>query len=286
MHKHPYFDLLLHDDDELEAVLGASIIERSTLHQWPLSCVQRIRMSDASTVIYKVQGEFSVEAPFYRAARSSLLVGAKAIATAQSDLPPALLLEDIDAPCLSELAIEQDEALRLVEAITDQISQIEIEGDSPFLMNSGDLTNWERYSSALIGDLETLIERGIFQETNRDVLARISTVCNHSSVMDAIQSKSGLVHGDLNRGNIMMHPGGIKIIDWQKAFYGPVELNRANLLEELGIDPRPYVSAGMIDLLGILKISWFTSCALRWFPAGAEGYDREIPKLQLQLTEY
>ncbi|SEN98706.1 phosphotransferase [Paenibacillus sp. OV219] len=283
MIKHPYFNLLLHDDEELESILGTSITERSTLHQWPLSCVQRIRMSDASTIIYKVQGEFSVEAPFYRAARSSLLVSARAIE--QNDSLHALLLEDIDAPCLSELTLDRDEALRLVDDITYQISQIEVEGALPFLTTIGGLSNWNRYTITQLRDLETLIERGTFRETNRDVLDRIASVCNHSSVLTVIQSTSGLVHGDLNRGNIIMHPDGTKVIDWQKAFYGPIELNRANLLEELGMDPRPYVNPGVIDLLGILKISWFIQCALRWFPDGAEGYDREIAKLQLCLTE-
>ncbi|MBI3960182.1 MAG: hypothetical protein HY328_15325 [Chloroflexi bacterium] len=42
MVNHPYFDLLLHDDAELAAHLGDAIVERVTLHEWPLSCVQRL----------------------------------------------------------------------------------------------------------------------------------------------------------------------------------------------------------------------------------------------------
>jgi hypothetical protein len=32
----------LHSDSELAEVLGAGIVERQTIHEWPLSCVQRV----------------------------------------------------------------------------------------------------------------------------------------------------------------------------------------------------------------------------------------------------
>ena len=42
--RHPYFDLRLHDDQELESHLSTKIVERITLHEWPLSCVQRLTL--------------------------------------------------------------------------------------------------------------------------------------------------------------------------------------------------------------------------------------------------
>jgi hypothetical protein len=33
MHQHPYFDLRLHETDELENILHTDIIERKTLHE-------------------------------------------------------------------------------------------------------------------------------------------------------------------------------------------------------------------------------------------------------------
>jgi hypothetical protein len=51
----PFFDLHLHDDAELAALLGSPLVERTTLHKWPLSCVQRIRTADGRSRIYKVQ---------------------------------------------------------------------------------------------------------------------------------------------------------------------------------------------------------------------------------------
>ncbi|RAP77255.1 phosphotransferase [Paenibacillus montanisoli] len=274
MYKHSFFHLYLHDDEELASILGASVAERATLHEWPLSCVQRIRMSDASTIIFKVQAEPSIEAQFYNKASSPLLVSSRVIE--QNDTPDALLLEHIDAPFLSDITMDTDEALRFIDDMTNQISQIE--GDLPYFYKIGSLPDWGRFTGALVRDLETLVRRGTFQKTDHDGIQTIASYCNDSSVVSAIQSRSGLVHGDLNGGNIIMHPEGTKVIDWQRPVYGPIELNRANLLVSLGIDAKPYVATGVMSLLYILNIAWFTQCALYWFPPGAEAYDTEIVK--------
>jgi hypothetical protein len=55
MYRHPYFDLVLHDDEELSALLGWRIVERRTLHEWPLSCVQRVTTADDTRIVYKAQ---------------------------------------------------------------------------------------------------------------------------------------------------------------------------------------------------------------------------------------
>ncbi len=73
MHRHPYFDLMLHDDDELSALLGSRVVERTTLHEWPLSCVQRVTTADGTRIIYKAQAAPTIEPEFYAVARSPLL---------------------------------------------------------------------------------------------------------------------------------------------------------------------------------------------------------------------
>ena len=77
MDAHPYFNLWLHSDDELSGLLTSQVVERTTLHEWPLSCVQRLRLDDGRRVIYKAQFSEGVEAAFYAAARSPLLVGCR-----------------------------------------------------------------------------------------------------------------------------------------------------------------------------------------------------------------
>jgi hypothetical protein len=53
MRQHLFFDLVLHDDDELSALLGSPVVDRRTLHEWPLSCVQRVTTAGGGTIIYK-----------------------------------------------------------------------------------------------------------------------------------------------------------------------------------------------------------------------------------------
>ena len=75
--------------------------ERATLHEWPLSCVQRLTTSDGARVIYKSQFGPTVEPQFYAEARSDLLVPARTIYQAKGHA--CMLLESVDAPLLEEL---------------------------------------------------------------------------------------------------------------------------------------------------------------------------------------
>ena len=54
MHKHTHFDLAIHDDLELAAHIGGEILARETLHEWPLSCVERVTTQQGQW-IYKSQ---------------------------------------------------------------------------------------------------------------------------------------------------------------------------------------------------------------------------------------
>src|SRR5437667_10279494 len=74
MQTHPFFpDILMHSDDELAEALGVEIVERETIHAWPLSCVQRLLLDDGTKLIYKSQLPPTVEPEFYESASSALL---------------------------------------------------------------------------------------------------------------------------------------------------------------------------------------------------------------------
>lgn len=66
--KHPFFDLWLHTTDVLEELLGGTIATQETIHDWPLSSVQRLVIVDGCRLIYKVQNKATVEREFYRRA--------------------------------------------------------------------------------------------------------------------------------------------------------------------------------------------------------------------------
>ena len=57
MYRHEIWSrVLMHEDDELAKHIGSEIAERVTIHEWPLSCVQRITTGDGRKLIYKAQG--------------------------------------------------------------------------------------------------------------------------------------------------------------------------------------------------------------------------------------
>lgn len=53
MHQHKYFNLRLHENVELEEILRTKIVERKTLHEWPLSCVEQIITNEGRKWVYK-----------------------------------------------------------------------------------------------------------------------------------------------------------------------------------------------------------------------------------------
>ena len=110
MHRHPYFDLMLHEDDELSALLGSRVVERPTLHEWPLSCVQRVTTADETRIIYKAQAAPTIEPEFYAAARSPLLPQARTIY--HTEQHACMLIEFIDAPRLADLRLPAAEIER------------------------------------------------------------------------------------------------------------------------------------------------------------------------------
>lgn len=275
MQHHPYFDLWLHEDAELSALLGSLVVERTTLHEWPLSCVQRLRLADGRTRIYKTQAAPTVEPAFYAAAQSPLLVAARILTAAEG--PAALLLDDLSAPRLVDLRPSEAGARRVGATILEQI--VRIAGAPPTFVDIHIEELWMVYAGALLADLNALIEKGMFHLVDRALVGRLAQLVESPSVLAAIRSPIGYVHGDLNGDNIFVMLDGYRVIDWQRPVYGPVALNLANVLDSLGFDARRHVDVGVVQLLYILRIAWFAQCARRWFQPGAPTYDAAIARL-------
>jgi hypothetical protein len=278
MHRHAFFDLWLHDDEELAALLGSPIVERTTLHEWPLSCVQRLQTADSRTRIYKAQTGPTVEAVFYGRAASPLLVEAQVID--QAGAPAALLLDHIAAPRLTDLHPTEAEALDIAPILLDGIAQIT--GDLPATADIRSETRWAGYAGAMCDDLRALVVAGSLHRVDRALIDRLAGRAQAPSVREAIRSPSGYVHRDLSGDNVLVVEDGYRIIDWQRPIWGPVALDLAELMESVGLDPRRYVSEGVVQLLYLLRIAWFAQCARRWFPAGVETYDAAILALAAQ----
>jgi len=127
MHRHPHFNLPLHDDEELASLLQIGIVERVTLHEWPLSCVQRLTLADGRRLVYKAQFGPTVESGFYANARSALLPAARTVYESNGHV--CMLIEFVDALRLEDMHLPEQEAARIGRHLLAQIA--EIEGELP-----------------------------------------------------------------------------------------------------------------------------------------------------------
>ena len=263
MHHHPYFDLWLHEDAELKSLVKNGIRERVTLHEWPLSCVQRLTLADGRKVIYKTQFGPTLEPEFYAAARSDLLPWVETVY--RSDGHVCTLSEYIDGPLLQEIDLSEEDVVRMGREVLAQIAAIE--GDLPHYLDVSDEARWKSFIDALLTDLGELIDACKFTLTDKTSLRT-----------------SGYVHGDLSGDNLFLLPDGYRVIDWQRPVRGPTDLDLALLIESLGFDPRPHVGAGVMRIWNIKSIHWLAQCKLRWFPKG-ESYDRQVTQLVAGLED-
>jgi hypothetical protein len=103
MRAHAFFaNLLVHTDHELSEALGSGIVERTTIHEWPLSWVQRVVLDDGRTLIYKSQLPPTVESQFYARVSSRLLPGHRRLDALGECV--IMTIDWIDAPLLRDVA--------------------------------------------------------------------------------------------------------------------------------------------------------------------------------------
>ena len=279
MHRHPNFDLVLHDDDELSELLGCRVVERPTLHEWPLSCVQHVTTADGTRIIYKAQAAPTIEPEFYAAARSPLLPRTRTVY--RTERHACMLIEFIDAPRLADLRLPAAEVVRIGRAVIEAMTQIE--GQLPTVLGVGSPVAWAAVAESMLGALHGLVDVGRFTAVDAGALRAIERAAVSKSVLDAVSAPAGLIHTDLGGENVFVLGEDFRVIDWQYPKQGPADLDLAILLESVGLDPRNYVDTGVVRLMLLLRIVWLTECATRWFTPGVEGYDRQIAQLAAQL---
>jgi hypothetical protein len=250
------------------------------MHEWPLSCVQRLALADGRRLIYKTQFGPTVEAEFYAAARSNLLPRVEIVYRADGHV--CTLSEYIDAPLLEDVELELEDAVRIGREVLAQIGAIE--GNLPHYLDLSDEAKWGAFVETLLEDLRTLIDTHRFTETTKSALRTLERWAFSESVLDVIRAACGYVHGDLSGDNLFVLTDGYRVIDWQRPARGPTGLDLALLLESLGFDPRPYVGAGVMRVWNLKTAHWLVEAKLRWFPEG-ESYDGQVAQLVAGLED-
>lgn len=275
MQKHLYFNLLLHEQSELEEWLEAPIKQRETLQEWPLSCVQLLTLASGKRVVYKSAYGPTKEADFYARMQSPLLIQARTIY--QQEGYECLLLEWIDAPTLEESELDEDEYIRLGKELVQAIA--DMRGNAPYYLDVSAPDRWRVVADKMVEDLTQLEKAGSLRQLTPDSIGRIDQWSRDAEVLQILAGPSGLVHGDLNRDNIFLTPQGLRIIDWQRPMNAPQGLDWVTYLESGKVDIHRYVPVALIRLRRLLSIRWFVECAIHWFPQGSETYDRQIAEL-------
>jgi len=276
MYQHKYFNLRLHDNVELEEILRAKIVERRTLHEWPLSCVEQIITEEGRKWVYKSQFGPTVEPQFYASAKSRLLVAGKTLYRSESGFVN-MLFEFIEAPRIRDLDLSD----HVIVAVWNNLSQsiAKIEGKLPYYHDISGKQLWKELMEMMLENLETLVSEGSFRSVDHKALRKLQAWVFHEEVMAALGKNIGLVHNDLSSYNVFVLPDGYRIIDWQRPILGPKELDFAALLESLHREAGRFVDQGIIWIMYLLRIEWCTECAIHWFPEGQDSYDRSIHRL-------
>ncbi|HEV8635002.1 MAG TPA: hypothetical protein VG370_12270 [Chloroflexota bacterium] len=278
MHRHEHFDLWLDDDETLAALLGKPVVERTTLHGWPLSCVQLVRLADGSRHVYKTHAEPTVEPDFYLRARAPLLVPARLIP--HEGRLPALLLEHLDAPTLADLGLDEPAAVRAVEAVLAAIGRIE--GELPAVADISTEASWLAFAAEVLEDARLLRGAGRLPGVGQAEEDAIRRAAESRAVLDAVVAEPGYVNTDLKAAHVFGLPDGHRVVDWQRPIRGPVALDRATLLRELGVDPRRHVSEGVLRLMDLHRLAWWASARRR--PGSPRPHDAEIARLAGRLA--
>lgn len=281
MHRHPQFDLWVHDDDELAMALGNPVTERTTIHEWPLSSVQRVRTADGRRHIYKVQAPPTLEPEFYARARSPLLVPTRVLVGRGATA--AMLMDEVDGRRLSDARPSELEAVALAATLVRGIA--EIEGDLPAMTDITTPDRWADHIGPALAELRAFLFDGTFHQVDMALVDRLSRLAESRSVLAAIDSPSGYVHTDLMANNVLVTPDGYRILDWQRPIRGPIALDVATLLISLGVDATRHVPVGVVQLYHLLHIAWYTQSARRWYPEGRPYYGHLLARIDAELLK-
>ena len=261
---HPIFtDLLLHTDDELSRLLDSGVVERETIHAWPLSCVQRLRLADGRQVIYKSQLPPTVEPEFYERASSRLLPGYRLLG--KLGACHIMAIAWIEAPLLSDVAHDETELVAHGRRVMEQIGAIG--GDLPIYLDLRSVAAWSGLVEAVLGKLRTLVLDGRFGRTDLDAARRVRAWATSGEVVRTVSERARLAHGDLLAEQVFVTADGYRVVDWQRPLLAPPAIDLVALLVSQGLEPRRHVAPAEVGIFWFLRLHWAVEAQHDLFPA-------------------
>jgi hypothetical protein len=286
MQSHAAFSgLLLHTDDELATLLGVRIVDRRTIHEWPLSCVQRVALEDGRMLIYKSQRPPSVEAAFYERAASPLLPGHRLLGTLGDC--ETMTLDWIDAPLLSAIATRDTEMVEHGRRVIDAIAGIR--GDLPVYLDVGTIEKWTANARVTLEKLRALVMDRRFEAITLETVDAVEAWSTNTTVLDAVTANPRVTHGDLKGDQVFVTPtaatgasagagadvraraNAYRVIDWQRPIIAPPDTDLVALLVEQRMRPYGFVDITIVRIFWFLRLSWAVEAQFDLFPDFTTG---------------
>jgi Ser/Thr protein kinase RdoA (MazF antagonist) len=239
------------DDAALGVALGAGVVERRTVHAWPLSWVQRVTLADGRRFAVKAQRPPTVEPAFYAAARSPLL--APHVALPDVEGCAVLAVEWIDAPALETL--DGDAFLDHARRATETIARIA--GDVPARADLGSADGWRAAAAWTLERLEPLSADGRLPSVGPDAVARVRAWLTADATAQRADALGRVVvHGDLAADQVFVTADGHRVVDWQRPVLGPPGLDLASVLIRAHRDPAGHADPHAIAAFWLLLLMW------------------------------
>jgi hypothetical protein len=224
--------------------------------------VELLTTEAGTRLVYKVQREPTVEPEFFARAATSLL---PQCTTLQRDAQQAaLLFPFLEAPTLRDQPLDEPEFVAHGRAIVAQIGQIG--GDLPVYADIGTAEAWRAFARQTLEMLAALVHAGIFAQIDQGDIDRLARWARSSAVLGAVDGTSQLINGDLKAEHIFCTPGGYQIIDWQRPYRAPGEIDLALLLESRQIAAQRYVAPAVIGLRWFLFLHWSVEAKTNLLP--------------------
>lgn len=217
-----FLNLWVLEDREAEARVGCRIEAREKLHHWPLSWVEKWVLSNGRTVVYKSQcAEASVEKAVYEKVQAPFLLPLLHGETCRGcDMMIFPYCPPSDAAVTSasqvmELSGQCGELLRAI-------------GEMPVFF---DLSSADR----MISQTETACLSALDQADRQTGLSSLFRWMEAQVPRLYAGEPIGLVHGDINAGNLIREGGAVRyILDWQRPMLAPLALEQALALRLAG----------------------------------------------------